>query len=265
MDILGIGFPELIVILIIAMMVFGPRRLPEMAGKAGKIIRDLRGMSQGLLLEWQREINVASRLDELTEIRHELELTKQELGNTTREIGQQTKSSVEQIKQDVASIPASVTQAAQDVADDGLAAAATATPGEPAASSSDGEVIEGQPDPPAVDGNRAPPDPEVEGISFEDRTIEPRPQVVRAKSSELAEPDSGSTQDTAPPSESYPKLEASLSSQPDEPAVSQTAESGTVEKNGKGVSAGGSKEPKHGSAESPPSELSSKPEEVTNE
>jgi Sec-independent protein translocase protein TatA len=38
-DILGIGFAELIFIMIIAMMVFGPRRLPEIAAKAGKIVR----------------------------------------------------------------------------------------------------------------------------------------------------------------------------------------------------------------------------------
>ena len=112
MDILGIGFPELIVILIIAMMVFGPRRLPEIAGKAGKIVRDLRGMSQGLLLEWQREITVASRLDELQDIRRELELTKQELSGVKDDLGEQTTSEVEQIKKDIASIPATVDQAA---------------------------------------------------------------------------------------------------------------------------------------------------------
>ncbi|HXV41794.1 MAG TPA: twin-arginine translocase TatA/TatE family subunit, partial [Anaerolineae bacterium] len=71
MDILGIGFPELLFIFFIALMVFGPRRLPEIAGKAGRIVRDLRNMSQGFLAEWQREITVAARLDELEEVRKE--------------------------------------------------------------------------------------------------------------------------------------------------------------------------------------------------
>lgn len=86
MDILGIGFPELLFIFIIALMVFGPRRLPEIAGKAGKFVRDLRNMSQGFMTEWQREIAVASRLEEVQSIRQELEETKQALTQTRTEI-----------------------------------------------------------------------------------------------------------------------------------------------------------------------------------
>ena len=44
MDFLGVGFAELIFILIIAMMVFGPRRLPEIAAKAGKIYEEHAGL-----------------------------------------------------------------------------------------------------------------------------------------------------------------------------------------------------------------------------
>jgi Tat protein translocase TatB subunit len=86
MDILGIGFPELLFIFIIALMVFGPRRLPEIAGKAGRLVRDLRNMSQGFLAEWQREITVAARIEELEEVRKELEETKQSLRQTKKEL-----------------------------------------------------------------------------------------------------------------------------------------------------------------------------------
>src|SRR6185503_5584781 len=86
MDILGIGFPELLFIFIIALMVFGPRRLPEIAGKVGRTVRDLRNMSQGFLAEWQREITVAARMDELEEVRKELEGTKQSLRQSHTEI-----------------------------------------------------------------------------------------------------------------------------------------------------------------------------------
>ncbi len=99
MDILGIGFPELLFIFIIALMVFGPRRLPEIAGKAGKIVRDLRNMSQGFLAEWQREIAVASRMEELQEIQKELAETKQvfqqsktEIASSAAQIGQTVNS-----------------------------------------------------------------------------------------------------------------------------------------------------------------------------
>jgi sec-independent protein translocase protein TatA len=38
----GIGAPELIVILVVALVIFGPGRLPEIGGALGKGIRDFR-------------------------------------------------------------------------------------------------------------------------------------------------------------------------------------------------------------------------------
>jgi Tat protein translocase TatB subunit len=63
MDFLGIGPLELVVILIIALIVVGPERLPQLAQSIGKTMRDLRAMSQGLTTEWQREISSISDID----------------------------------------------------------------------------------------------------------------------------------------------------------------------------------------------------------
>lgn len=116
MDIFGIGFPELLFIFIIALMVFGPRRLPEIAGKAGKYVRDLRNMSQGFLAEWQREITTATRLEELKEVRKELEETKQSLRQTQAEltagaaqVGQTLNSAAASLKPTSPDIPAEKT------------------------------------------------------------------------------------------------------------------------------------------------------------
>lgn len=38
----GIGFSELLVIFIVALLVFGPKRLPEVARKLSKGVKDLR-------------------------------------------------------------------------------------------------------------------------------------------------------------------------------------------------------------------------------
>lgn len=43
----GIGWPEIVVILIIALIVFGPKRLPEMGRSLGKGIREFRGSLGG--------------------------------------------------------------------------------------------------------------------------------------------------------------------------------------------------------------------------
>ena len=46
MDILGIGPLELVLILVIALLVFGPDKLPEIGAKLGKGVRDLRQLSR---------------------------------------------------------------------------------------------------------------------------------------------------------------------------------------------------------------------------
>lgn len=38
----GLGVPELVIILVVALVVFGPGKLPELGGALGKGIRDFR-------------------------------------------------------------------------------------------------------------------------------------------------------------------------------------------------------------------------------
>jgi len=43
----GMGMPELLVILVIALLVFGTKRLPEMGSSIGKAIRGFKGSMEG--------------------------------------------------------------------------------------------------------------------------------------------------------------------------------------------------------------------------
>jgi len=43
----GMGFPELIVILVVALLVFGPGKLPEIGSALGQGIRDFRRAFEG--------------------------------------------------------------------------------------------------------------------------------------------------------------------------------------------------------------------------
>lgn len=54
----GIGAQEIIIILIVALIVVGPQRLPEVAGQVAKAIRDFRRMSDELTGEFSRSLSL---------------------------------------------------------------------------------------------------------------------------------------------------------------------------------------------------------------
>jgi sec-independent protein translocase protein TatB len=61
MDFLGIGPGELLLIFIIALIVLGPRRLPEVARQIGKLLGDLQRTSAGFTAELTRELDLAAQ------------------------------------------------------------------------------------------------------------------------------------------------------------------------------------------------------------
>ena len=77
MNILGIGPAELIVVFIIALIVFGPGRLPELARTLGKAMRELRRMSLEVTAEFVKELR-------------DMEAVSREVKETTETIKQAT-------------------------------------------------------------------------------------------------------------------------------------------------------------------------------
>src|SRR5918993_2749097 len=61
MGFLGMGMQEIVIIAIVALIIFGPDRLPELAGQAGKLLRDARRMTTDLQGEFEREAGVNVR------------------------------------------------------------------------------------------------------------------------------------------------------------------------------------------------------------
>jgi sec-independent protein translocase protein TatA len=59
MNIFGIGLPEMAVIAAIALLVFGPKRLPEMGKTLGKTLKGFQSASQ----EFEKEFRSAIRVE----------------------------------------------------------------------------------------------------------------------------------------------------------------------------------------------------------
>lgn len=82
MDILGIGPLELVVILIVALLVFGPNRLPEIGAKLGRGLRDMRRATRALS-------------EELNETRRAVEEPAREIAKPFKDIAQSAKQVAE--------------------------------------------------------------------------------------------------------------------------------------------------------------------------
>lgn len=52
----GVGIPEIMVILVVAVIVFGPDRLPEFARQAGRFVRELRKLASNAQNQLREEL-----------------------------------------------------------------------------------------------------------------------------------------------------------------------------------------------------------------
>jgi len=60
MNIFGIGLPEIALIVVLALLIFGPKRLPQLGKTIGKTLKGLQTASK----EFENEINKTLKLNE---------------------------------------------------------------------------------------------------------------------------------------------------------------------------------------------------------
>lgn len=78
-----LGFQELILIFVVALLVFGPRKLPELGKSLGKGLREFRRATNDLKATWEEQVRDAE---------NELSDTRKDLRNLQRDVDKDIRS-----------------------------------------------------------------------------------------------------------------------------------------------------------------------------
>src|SRR3954470_10282987 len=89
----GVGLHQILFILLIALIVFGPEKLPGIARQAGRYFNDIRNLAQDARQEFQnltKELDIQEDLknvqQDLKDIRDDLKATGQDLTKEVQEV-----------------------------------------------------------------------------------------------------------------------------------------------------------------------------------
>jgi sec-independent protein translocase protein TatA len=99
----SIGTSELILIGIVALLIFGPRKLPQMAKTIGKMMAEFRGATNEFKTTWQREASFEEESNQIKNLFEEPEAVK----NLQIEENSQKESSAKLFKPEIREIDAS--------------------------------------------------------------------------------------------------------------------------------------------------------------
>ncbi len=92
----GLGGMEILVILVIAFMLFGPKELPEMGKQLGKAVKGFKETTDDLRQSVEPEINM---------ITQELKSVEQDLTSSMKEAEEQIKGATDQVTEPGGSRP----------------------------------------------------------------------------------------------------------------------------------------------------------------
>lgn len=80
----GVGYQEMFLIMVVALVVFGPGKLPEVAGQVGRAVRDFRRMTADLTGEFEKTI---AEVDDVKQsVRKEVKSMRAEVEGVTKSV-----------------------------------------------------------------------------------------------------------------------------------------------------------------------------------
>jgi len=74
----GLGIPELVVIFVIALIVFGPKKLPDLGKALGRGLAEFKRATQDVKESIESEVRSAERSIDMEKIRQDVEGTEKE-------------------------------------------------------------------------------------------------------------------------------------------------------------------------------------------
>ena len=79
----NLGYQEIIVIFLLALIIFGPRKLPELGKTIGKGLAEFKKASNELKQTWEEEVRLDKEKEALSEIVKDATIQPSEILNTS--------------------------------------------------------------------------------------------------------------------------------------------------------------------------------------